>query len=227
MAISKAKETVIEVKPVEICKAKIRIRGTAPMIVHAWSHKAKQEMLDKQMGKTKTKTKDAKNPVEDFIESAYWIDGKPSEYTEAAFEDAVANGARWGFPVTAIKQAAATSSSRNDLGIPMTKIRGAFFIDGEGPDLLGEIKGCVPHIREDMVRVGGMTKTADIRFRAQFDDWYMDLTISYNKNGPISLEQIVNLINLGGFTCGIGEWRPEKDGSFGTYQVDTITAAEG
>ena len=37
-----------------------------------------------------------------------------------------------------------------------------------------------------------------------------------------TLEQIVNLINLGGFTCGIGEWRPEKDGSFGTYQVVAV-----
>lgn len=216
------KIAVIEVKPVEIQRTVIRIRGTSPLIVHAWSHKAKQEMLDKQMGKTKTKSKDAKDPVMDFCESLYWMAGKPSEYTEEAFEAAVANGARWGFPVTAIKQAAATASNRNELGIPMTKIRGAFFIEGDGPDMLAEIKGSVPHIREDMVRVGGMTKTADIRFRSQFDEWYMDLTVQYNKNGPISLEQIVNLINLGGFTCGLGEWRPEKDGSFGMYRVETV-----
>ena len=85
--------------------------------------------------------------------------------------------------------------------------------------MLAEVKGSVPRMREDMVRVGGISKTADIRHRAQFDNWYMDLNVSYNANGPITLEQIVNLINLGGFTCGIGEWRPEKDGSFGTYRV--------
>lgn len=213
--------TIIEIKPIEIAQTTIRIEGTAPLIVHAWSHKAKQEMLDKQMGKTKTAKKAAKDPYEDFIESAYWISNKPTEPTPEAFEKAVQLGARWGFPVTAIKQAAASASNRNDIGIPMTKIRGSFFIAGIGADMLGEIKGCVPTMREDMVRVGGMTKTADIRYRAQFDNWYMDLPISYNVNGPLSLEQIINLINLGGFTNGIGEWRPERDGSYGTFRVVT------
>lgn len=211
--------TVIEIKPIEIAQAVIRIEGTAPLIVHSWSHKAKQEMLDKQTGKTKTMKKAPKNPFEDFVESAYWISNKPSEPTPEAFNASVQAGARWGFPVTAIKQAAASASVRNDIGIPMTKIRGAFFIAGIGTDMLGEIKGCVPTIREDMVRVGGMTKTADIRYRAQFENWYMDLPISYNMNGALSLEQIINLINLGGFTNGIGEWRPEKDGCFGTFRV--------
>ena len=214
---------VLEIKPVEIRKVKVRIVGTSPLIVHAWGHKAKQEMLDKQMGKTKTKSRDLKNPVQDFIDSLYWIEGKPEEYTMEAFEKAVANGARWGFPVTAIKQGAAMAASRNELGIPSTRIKGAFFIEGEGPDLLAEIKGCTPTMREDMVRVGGMTKTADIRFRGEFSNWYMDLTIAYNVNGPISIEQILNLVNMGGFTCGLGEWRPERDGSFGMYHVDTCT----
>ena len=220
--MAKTESTMIYVKPIEIRNSVIRIRGTSPLIVHAWGHKAKQEMLDKQTGETKVKGKAAKNPVEDFIESAYWIEGKPEEHTMEAFDAAVRNGARWGFPVVAIKQAATSASKRNEIGIPMTTIRGAFFIGGEGAEMLGEIKGSVPHMREDMVRIGGISKTADIRFRAQFDDWYMDLPISYNANGPISLEQIVNLINLGGFTCGIGDWRPEKDGSYGMYRVDTI-----
>jgi len=77
-------------------------------------------------------------------------------------------------------------------------------------------------MREDMVRVGGISKTADIRHRAEFDDWYMDLEIEWNKNGPVTIDQIINLINLGGFTNGIGEWRPEKDGSYGTFRVVPI-----
>lgn len=219
---NKAEKTnSVELKPIEIKKAVIRIRGTSPLIVHAWSYKAKQEMLDKQTGKTKVKGKAIKNPVEDFIESAYWLNGKPDEYTEEAFEKAVESGARWGFPAIAIKKAAAMASSRNELGITATKVKGAFYIEGEGPLGLVEVKGNVPHIREDMVRVGGMSKTADIRYRSQFDEWYMDLIIHYNVNGPISFEQIINLINLGGFTCGLGEWRPEKDGQFGTFIVES------
>lgn len=35
-------------------------------------------------------------------------------------------------------------------------------------------------------------------------------------------EQIVNLFNVAGFACGVGEWRPSKDGSFGTFHVESI-----
>ena len=33
------------------------------------------------------------------------------------------------------------------------------------------------------------------------------------------VDQIINLINMGGFSNGVGEWRPEKDGQFGTFHV--------
>lgn len=223
MKTSKTEIVTIEVKPVEIATMNVRIRGTSPLIVHKWSEKAKKEILDKQTKATKTKGKDAKNPVADFIASAYWLTPEPTEGTQEAFEKAVQNGARWGFPVTAIKQAAIMSASRNDIDVKTTTLRGSFFISGEGPDMLAEIKGCAPEMREDMVRVGGISKTADIRYRAMFTNWYMDLQIQYNKNGTITPEQIVNLINLGGFTCGIGEWRPEKDGAYGMYQVEGMS----
>lgn len=210
----------IEIKPIEIAIMNVRVRGTSPLIVHKWSEKAKKEILDKQTKATKTKGHDIKNPVADFISAAYWLTPEPTEGTVDAFNKAVEEGARWGFPVTAIKQAAIMAASRNDIDIKTTTLRGSFFIKGEGSDMLAEIKGCVPVMREDMVRVGGIQKSADIRYRPEFTDWYMDLQIQYNKNGPITPEQIINLINLGGFTCGIGEWRPEKDGSFGMYQVE-------
>lgn len=50
----------------------------------------------------------------------------------------------------------------------------------------------------------------------------MDLNLRYNKNGVYTLEQIINLINVGGFSCGIGEWRPEKDGQNGMYSVVSV-----
>lgn len=224
MKNSKTEIVTIEVKPVEIATMNVRIRGISPLIMHKWSSKAKREMLDKHMNVTKTKAREAKNPVADFIESAYWMTPEPTEWTEEAFLKAVEDGARWGFPVTAIKQAAIMAASRNDIDVKTTTLRGSFFIGGEGPDMLAEVKGCVPEMREDIVRVGGISKNPDIRYRAMFSDWYMDLTIQYNVNGPITPDQIVNLINLGGFTCGIGEWRPEKDGTFGMYRVEATGA---
>lgn len=213
----KNEAAIIEIKPINIVTTTVRIAGDTPLIMHRWSEKAKRMILEKQMKKTKSSAKEAKNPIEDFIESIYWMEGKPSEYTEEAFEEACRNGARFGFPVTAIKQATISSAYRNGITKDMASLRGAFFIAGEGSELLAEVKGCTPTMREDTVRVG--MGVADIRFRGEFASWYMDLQVSYNANGAYTLDQIINLINVGGFSCGIGEWRPEKDGNYGMYHV--------
>lgn len=213
----KNEAAIIEIKPINIVTTTVRIAGDTPLIMHRWSEKAKRMILEKQMKKTKSSAKEAKNPIEDFIESIYWMEGKPSEYTEEAFDEACRNGARFGFPVTAIKQATISSAYRNGITKDMASLRGAFFIAGEGSELIAEVKGCVPTMREDMVRVG--MGVADIRFRGEFASWYMDLQVSYNANGAYTLDQIINLINVGGFSCGIGEWRPEKDGNYGMYHV--------
>ena len=213
----KNEAAIIEIKPINIVITTVRIAGDTPLIMHRWSEKAKRMILEKQMKKTKSSAKEAKNPVEDFIESIYWMEGKPSEYTEEAFDEACRNGARFGFPVTAIKQATISSAYRNGITKDMASLRGAFFIAGEGSELLAEVKGSAPTMREDMVRVG--MGVADIRFRGEFANWYMDLQVSYNANGAYTIDQIINLINVGGFSCGIGEWRPEKDGNYGMYHV--------
>lgn len=37
----------------------------------------------------------------------------------------------------------------------------------------------------------------------------------------MSLEQIIGLLNVGGFSNGVGEWRPQKNGSYGMFHVAT------
>lgn len=220
--MKKASETIIEIKPLNIQTTTIRIVGDSPLIMHKWSEKAKKEMLDSMMNKEikqKGKARPAKDPVQEFIDSMYWLEGEPSEKTEEGFAAAIEAGARFGFPATSIKQATISAAYRSGVTKDMASMRGAFFIDGDGSDMLVEIKGCVPEMREDMVRVG-MGKP-DLRYRGEFKGWYADLTIRYNPNGMYTLEQLVNLINLGGFACGIGEWRPERDGQYGTYHVAT------
>lgn len=207
---------LIEIRPIEVKKTTIRIVGDTPLIMHAWSEKAKLEMLQKQMKATKTSAREAKNPVEDFIRSMYWLTPMPEEFTEEAFESSIANGARFCFPVTAIKQAAISAAYRMGWTKDKMSMRGAFFIDSDENQMV-EIFSDPPIMREDMVKVG--MGTADIRFRGEFRNWYADLTISYNSNGQYSLEQILNVINAGGYVCGIGEWRPERDGQYGMFHV--------
>ena len=211
------KTDLIEIHPLDIQKTKIRIVGDTPLITHAWSDKAKKMMLDAQTGATKTKAKEKRNPFADFIDSMYWLEGKPEEPTEEAFDEAVRNGAKWGFPVGAIKQAANSAAYRMKWVKNQMELRGSYFLKTEWGDM-AEIKGCVPEMREDMVRIG--QGSADLRYRGIFKNWYMDFELQYNASGAMSLEQIINCINAGGFACGIGEWRPEKDGDFGTFHIE-------
>ena len=43
--------------------------------------------------------------------------------------------------------------------------------------------------------------------------------VSATAQQTYSLEQILNMVNFGGFGVGIGEWRPERDGQFGMYEL--------
>ena len=215
--MAKKDENIIEIKPVQVERVAIKIVGDTPLIVHAWSEKAMKMMLDAQMKTTKTKGRQARDPFDDFIQSMYWIEGKPKKSTEKAFIEAVENGAKWGFPVTAIKMAGNSAAYRLGWVKNQMGLRGAYFLHSEYGDL-ARIEGDAPIMREDMVRIGN--GSADLRYRAEFRNWEMNIILEYNASGDMALEQIVNVINIGGYACGIGEWRPEKDGDFGRYHVE-------
>ena len=115
--------------------------------------------------------------------------------------------AKFSFPAIAFKAAAVDGGYRSGVTANKTASRGAFHIVGDMVEIIG-----TPEMREDMVRIG--MGTADIRYRGEFKKWSAVLNVRYNADA-MSMEQIVNLFNIGGFACGIGEWRPAKDGSFG------------
>ena len=221
------KTEVIEIIPIEVTKFNVRVVGDTPLIMHAWSEKAKREILTTQQvdknGKKIKIVKEPKNPVVDFINSMYWLTEKPDvnnymkeEECEELFIKAIAEGARFGFPVTAFKQAAISAAYRLGWSKDKMSLRGVFFIDSD-EDGMVEIKSDVPEMREDMVKIG--MGTADIRYRGEFKNWYADLAISYNANGNYDLNSIINIINAGGYVCGVGEWRPERDGQNGMFHI--------
>lgn len=221
------KEEVIEIRPLDIKETKIRIVGDTPLIVHAWSEKAKRQMLETQMKATKTKAKEKRRPAVDFIGSLYWLEGAPEitdkttdEEAKELFNKAIANGAKFGFPVTAFKQAGNSAAYRMGWAKNQMELRGSYFLKTEY-DQMAEIKGTIPTVREDMVKIG--QGTADLRYRGEFAvGWYIDLILEYNASGNLSLEQILNVLNAGGYVCGAGEWRPERDGSNGRYHIETV-----
>ncbi len=196
MPRGKTQEESIEITAISKAIASVEIKGTSPLIVHAWSSKAKQMILDKQQGRKPAK--ELKDPQADYEASMYRLpDGGH------------------GFPVVAFK-AATVGGARYFNGVTMVQMRQALFFRGDpsAPDLV-RINTSGPIMREDMVRVG--MGTADIRYRAEYRDWAALRTVVYLPS-VISLDSIVALVEAGGMG-GIGEWRPEKGGTFGTYEV--------
>lgn len=183
--------------------------GDTPLITHAWSHKAKREMLAKHMKLPKA-AKEAKDPRKDFDESMYRLDD-----------------GGYGFPSVAFKSAAITAVTSVS-GVTKVAGRQAFHVVGEGVDISGvfegvkmrmnlvRIGGGTPRMREDPVRIG-MGK-ADLRYRAEFWPWHAKIAVRFNA-GLLSPAQILNLFSYAGFGCGVGEWRPEKDGENGMFHV--------
>ncbi len=213
---TKKEETVISIRPLDIKMVPIKIVGDTPLIVHAWSEKAKKMMLDAQTKATKTKAKEIRNPIDEFINSMYWLTEVPKS-TEEDFVAAVENGAKWGFPVGAIKQAANSAAYRLGWVKNQMELRGAYFLKTEFGDM-AQIEGDAPIMREDMVRIG--MGSADLRYRAEYRNWQMNMILQYNASGNLTIEQIVNCVNAGGYSVGIGEWRPERDGDFGRFHVE-------
>ena len=205
-----AREVVL-VKQVELAKAPVHLIGTSPVMVHRFTEKAKRAMYEKQTNAV-TGPKEPRNPWEDIIQGTYWLSNRPTEYTEEAFNNAITQGARFGFPATGVKASACSGAYRNKLSKDKVSLYGMFHIAGdEYIEILGK-----PQTREDTVTVG--MGTTDLRYRVWFPEWEMRFDIIYNR-AITTLEHILSYFEAGGFAVGIGEYRIEKGGIFGAYRV--------
>ncbi len=195
--MSKSQETIISVPKPDFQWFDVQIVGTTALICHNWSQKAKAEMLAKQQGKKVPKS--PKDPEADFHASLY------------KFED---DGNEWyGFPAVAFKNAAVRAAQQFD--ITMTTARQMFWVYGTTNTDFITIDG-EPKMREDIVRLNG--KTADLRYRGEFFPWSTTLRVKVNRQ-IVAPETIINLIAQAGFSVGIGEWRPERNGQFGCFEL--------
>ncbi len=167
----------------------VEIVGTTPLLVCAWSHKAKQQMLDKQMKKA-AKGREAKNPEADYLASRY-----------------VSTEGWDGVPAGGIKGCLVGACRAVD-GLPMTLAKRMVFVRSQGVTKDGQelVRIYGEHeMNQAMVRID--SGTADIRFRALYRQWSMKLEVEF-LSSVISAEQVCNLLELAGFIEGLCEHRP-------------------
>jgi hypothetical protein len=195
--------------------------GAAPLICHAWSHKAKQEMLAK-MVKAVQPGREQREPEEEFLSSLYEMPEVAGSKTK-----------QYGFPVTAVKKAI-LNAAHKDRGVPKTDVRSALWLDFDIVSTRPALASAIcdmplvrvwsgpPQMREDMTRVRG---SANFAYRAQFFPWAIRLSGKFNSD-VLSGEALAFLVDSGGMGCGVGDWRVEKDGVFGTFWLAGPEEAE-
>lgn len=190
-----------EISPIDGETLEVPIIGTAPLIMHNWSEKAKRMMLDNMQGRRSPK--EPKDPEAEY---------------KAAFYLTKDDG--YGFPVLAFKAATVEASRLYGKSVTKVGLRQTLFFQGEySPKCNQSLFPIVgePHMREDVVRVG-MSGT-DLRYRPEFPEWSTVLTVTFIRSS-LTRESVLSLIDAAGLTVGVGEWRPERDGDFGTYRID-------
>lgn len=207
------KETAVKLPEIKLRGFRVWIVGDTPLITHAWSEKAKRQMLDKQL-KNASEGRPVRDPDKDFVNSLYEFDDE----------------GHYGFPAMAVKKAM-LSAAHKDKGVPMTTVRGALWLHAEmvrtRPAKAGaicdmpllRIYGSEPEMREDMVKIGkGLSKTGALAYRGQFTTWALRIAGRLNVS-VCPLDWIPFLIRHSGLSTGIGDWRNEKNGMFGAYHL--------
>ncbi len=192
-------DATIEIHQIAAETLLVPIVGTTPLIVHRFSEKAKRQMLDNMQGRKSPKQ--AKDPQAEYEAAFYRLGDGGYGFPSLAFKAATVGGARFysGVTMTALKQFMYLRGEVGDDGRALTRIEGD------------------PIMREDVVTVG--RNGSDLRYRPQFSEWRATLEVTY-VTSALTRGSVLSLIDAGGMGVGVGEWRPEKDGDFGTYRVD-------
>jgi len=201
----------ITIPEIRLERHRLFLVGTAPLIVHAFPEKARKQMLDKQMKNAKG-GRDAREPYAEVEAAKY----KLPDGTD-------------GFPAVGFKNAAVTAcTSISDV----TKVaaRQAFRVEGQAMNDEGVLEGAFirtalvpliahePTIREDVVRLSGPSRAAEMRYRPEYSIWGVELSVVLNPQ-VVSIGQLGSMFSVAGHGVGIGDYRPERNGDCGTFDV--------
>jgi hypothetical protein len=156
-------------------------------------------MREKHAG-VRVKNRDVRDPEQEFRDAAY-----------------VCEDGRFGFPAGGVKSCL-VGAAHKDIGLEKTLLKKSLFIIPDDPvNNLIALETDDPLMREDTVRVGA--GTTDLRYRPEFRNWSMILNFEFDAQA-LTQQAILNLVQRAGFGIGLGEWRPDKSGEHGRFEVD-------
>lgn len=195
------KSQTVSIKPPNFGIATFQIEGIAPLVIHRFSAKTKNEMkLKMETGKAASSKKN-----------------REAKQTDDLFEEARYRSADgWdGFNASSIR--AAMISACRLVGFKMTLAKLSVFVEADGVDAT---EPQIPLIRidgkaikqEDMARVE--TGQPYVTVRAAYHNWKARIRIRYDAD-QFTMTDVGNLIARVGLQVGIGEGRPDSKNSAG------------
>lgn len=200
MLDQKATAKTIEIPEIRLQRLVVTIEGQTPLITHRFGERARKQIEDKQQGAART-AKPPRDPEAEFRDSLY-----------------VVREGVYGFPAAGVKKALVYAGGRF-ADEQMTVLRGVVNVQG---DLL-PIRAPEPRMRADTVRIDG-GKTSSLAYRPEFWPWEIDVPVVFNAT-MLTEAKVLNLFQMAGFAIGIGDWRPEKNGTFGQFSIKEAVAA--
>jgi len=188
----------IVVPKIEVKTVKIRLVGLSPLITD--NGESAVPAIERRQSAAPKEKHGVRDPESDFKRSTSLT--KDGEY---------------GMRRLAFKKAVVVAAGRFTEHF-MTVVNGIVTIRG---DEIIPLDVDAPTMRRD--RVVPKKGSTDVRYRAEFWPWAVDLDVDFI-HPDITIEQLIHLFRRAGRSVGIGNWRPEKSGDFGTWDVDDVQA---
>jgi hypothetical protein len=98
-----------------------------------------------------------------------------------------------------------------------TVVKGAVFVADEFSPLRTLAGEPMEKWSTDVRRVV-VQRNAVLRGRARFEEWAATVHFEHDPDF-IAAEQVAELLTIGGRTVGVGDYRPERSGPFGRFEV--------
>lgn len=198
MAVKKV-DAEIAIQEIHTKRVTAHIIGKTPLIMNRFSEKARQEMLLPALKKNRAEkaTSLKHDPIAEFRGGLYISRDKNAptaiHLPTNAFHKAVGQAA-----IDVPGQAKSVMLRLTSVVSPTVHLYG-------NPSLFCR-----------MVRSGGMNAVPDIRTRPIFTEWACVLEFEMVA-GFVTEQQVFTLLAAAGVFVGIGDWRPQKGGSYGKY----------
>lgn len=207
------KEKTVEIQPITVKEVILTIEGDSDLVLNKMDDYTKRQLIRKQ--KNLPKETEAPDEWEILITKLHWRDGTPKEFSEESMKDALINNAPC-ISTFSLKKTFADAMKWN--GIENIKTGFNATVSVVAPNGLVPIRFTDHYIDEKIIKTALGSPVLAILHR--FGGWSADITIRFVDNGQYSLDRIIQIINLAGFSVGIGSG---KTTGYGRYHIAKAT----